>query len=93
MTWSFNPALPQVRDRVRQHIGDTNTADQQLTDEALDVLLVAYPNEYQAAQHACLDLAAKYARQVDRDVNQTTVHEGDRIKHYTRLSWAFRFRR
>jgi hypothetical protein len=93
LSWTFNPALVTARDRVRLHIGDTKSGDPQLADETLDALLVRYVNEYRAAEMACKDLAAKYAREVDRDVQDTTLHEGDRIKHYTRLAYQYRFRR
>jgi hypothetical protein len=93
MTWTFNSALTTPRDRVRLHIGDTNTADQQLPDETLDALLVRYPNEFRCAEMACQELSGRYAREIDRDVRDTTVHEGDRAKHYRSLAWLFRWRR
>lgn len=93
MSWTFDPALTVARDRVRLYVGDTNPDDPQLQDETLDALLVRYPNEYRAASQACWELAAKYAREVDRDVRDTTIREGDRGKHYQQLAWTYWFRR
>lgn len=93
MSWTFDPSLATGRDRLRFHIGDTDENDPQLTNETLDALLVSYPTEARAASEACFRLAAKYAREVDRAVAQTTIREGDRSLHYQQLGWAWRFHR
>jgi hypothetical protein len=93
MSWTFDPVLPTVRDRLRLRIGDTDSNDPLLTDETLDALLVAYPNEWRAAAEACFDIAAKYSREVDRMVGNTNIREGDRSRHYHQLGWTYRVRR
>lgn len=95
MGWTFAPTLATARDQVRVNIGDTNADDQQLADETLDALLVLTPDLRRCSAQACRLLAARYAREVDRDVRDTTIREGDRSAHYLKLAADFdaQFRR
>ncbi len=49
MTATFDPTLATDRDFVRQAIGDTDTSEAQLTDEAIDAFLSEESNKYRAA--------------------------------------------
>jgi hypothetical protein len=89
MSWTFAPTLATPRDRVRVNIGDTNADDPQLADETLDALLTLTPDERRASAQACRLLAAKFAREVDRDIRDSTIREGDRSAHYLKLAAQF----
>jgi hypothetical protein len=49
MSWSFNAALLTNKDKVRFHIGDTNTNRQLVQDETIEAILGTEANVYMAA--------------------------------------------
>jgi hypothetical protein len=62
MSWTFDATLSTDRDKVRLLIGDTDTNNQQLTDEAIAYLLEREPRVEFAAARACQVMEARYAR-------------------------------
>jgi len=66
-TWTYDPALIATTPlyQVRRLIGDTNDKDQQLFDEEIAWAYSQRGNPYGAAADCCLQLAAKYSRDVD----------------------------
>ncbi len=35
MTWSYDPTIPEPKDAVRLHLGDTDTSNQLFSDEEI----------------------------------------------------------
>lgn len=62
MSWTYNAGLPTDKDMVRFLLGDTDTSHQQVTDEAIAVMLEQYGDPYYAAAALAEGLAATYAR-------------------------------
>lgn len=85
MTWSYTPGSTD-KDAVRLYIGDTVSTDPQLTDEEVAIYLAAYPDPIMAASAACMALAARYARQVDKSLGQLSISASQRSKAYVELS-------
>lgn len=86
-TWTYtgNPAT-DAKDAVRFHIGDTKTADQQLSDEEILWLLSTYGGTLNSAYHAALSLEAIYARDVDKQVGDLRIAASQRRDGYTVLA-------
>ena len=93
MTWTYDPLLATARDRVRSQLGDVDTPDQQLSDEAIAYYLTAAGNvEHLAAALLADDLAAKYARLVNTSNLSLSISASDRFAHYQALAKALRSR-
>lgn len=91
MTWTYddNPGIATAderRDAVRLIIGDTVTTDQQLTDAQVAFYLTqagnsaSYNTVYAAALQAARALIAKYGRQADYKIGETSLNASQRIK-------------
>ena len=92
MTWTFDDSLGTSRDRVRLELGDTSSADQQLSDEAIDMSLVQRSKVLSAAILCCDWVIAKYARLVSQGVGSVNVSYSDRLAHYQTLKANLRLR-
>lgn len=86
MTWTYDTALTESRDKVRLLIGDTDTNDQQFSDEEIAFFVANEPSVYHAAAESCRALAAKYARKVDRTVGDLRLAAQQKFEHYTELA-------
>ena len=86
MTWTFDPALPTDKDRVRFYIGDTDTTDQQVQDETIEATLVDYSNPLLAAAVICRSLAAQYGREVTYKAGDVSENSSDLAKFYLELA-------
>lgn len=72
---------------VRFLIGDTDSAKAQLTDAEINYLLTESGSDvYLSASSACLSLASKYARMVDKEVGDLALDYSQRQKAYIELS-------
>lgn len=72
---------------VRLLIGDTDGGDQLLDDDDLGFFVDEHPqNPYAAAAAACGALAAKFARKVDRTVEDVSVKSSQLHAHYLALA-------
>lgn len=93
MAWSYtgDPA-DSDKDRVRFLIGDTDTSDQQLQDAEILDLLTEAPNPLRAAANAAEAIAAKYSRQVDKSLGQSSVSASRRAVAYQELADSLRKR-
>ena len=93
MTWSYSgdPSNSNT-DAVRFLIGDTDSADQQMSDEEIGWLVSEAGSTYAAAVLACDGLAAKYARQTDKSAGEMSVKSSQRVEHYTKLAKRLRQR-
>jgi hypothetical protein len=65
MSWTYDPFLLTTRDRIRLIIGDTDEADQLLSDEEIDASLTIYTDELVTAYMLVQALAARFARRAD----------------------------
>ena len=87
LDWSYEPALPTAKDKVRLLIGDTVSTDPQLSDPEIQFSVDRNgSNVYSAAVECCRVLAARYARQVDKQVGSTKISASQRSKAYTALA-------
>lgn len=87
MTWTFDEALGTDRDKVRDLIGDTDDADQQLSDESIVLALsVAGGNIVLAAARSARKLMARYARRVTTSVGSYSEQMSDLYTHYKDLA-------
>jgi len=88
MTWSYLSSEPGSSDRswVRLVIGDNTTADQQLQDEELDVLISDQGSKERAAIAAARALGARYARRADKTVGRLSISASQISQHYYDLA-------
>ena len=87
MSWSYsgNPAASTL-DKVRFLIGDTDIADQQLSNEEIAAALVdAGDNPYAAAIICTEALVSRYARLVTKSIGDLSISYGDTAKNYRSL--------
>lgn len=93
MTWTYSgdPADSE-RDAVRFEIGDIDTTDQLITDEGIDYVLTLEGSIAGAAAACCDKIAAKYARDVDKKIEGTSVSASQRFKHFKELAKELRTR-
>jgi hypothetical protein len=87
VTWSYSgdPGGSES-DQVRFLIGDTVTADQQLTNEEIAWLILNEGSPVRAAIKGAESLSAKYARQVDKTVGNLSLSASQRSKRYAELA-------
>lgn len=92
MNWTYggNPGTgtaSQRRDAVRVLTGDTNIADQQLSDEAIAFNLSATSNDvYRAAALSARQIAATYARRASTTIESVSVKYQDLQKNYADMA-------
>lgn len=92
MTWTFDETLATDRDVVRLETGDTVTADQQLSDEAIDRAIAQRGSVIGAAILCCDWMIAKYSRLVTQSVGSVSVSYGERLANYQTLIARLRLR-
>ncbi len=86
MAWTYDPALPTDKDKVRFHIGDTDETDQLLQNEEIEYLLNETTNVLLAASRAAKAIAAKFARQADKAVGDLRVSLSQKSQAYFTLA-------
>lgn len=88
MSWSYLSSEPGSSDRswVRLVIGDNTTADEQLQDEELDVLISDQGSKERAAIAAARALGARYARKADKTVGRLSISMSQISQHYFDLA-------
>lgn len=84
MSWSYGDST-SLLDQVRRLIGDTDTTDQLVTDEAINSELALNSNDpIQTAKKMCLQLAARFSRKaIQRSA-------GKYSEDYRQVAQAFR---
>ncbi|KKN54427.1 hypothetical protein LCGC14_0592250 [marine sediment metagenome] len=87
MTWSYDSSDPGAtsKDQVRLMVGDTDTADQLLTDEEIAHFLTTYLTVGNAAVQSARAIMAQFTRQVTRAVGDLKINLSDRAKAYKEL--------
>lgn len=73
-------------DLVRILYGDTDEANQLLTDEQLELLTTAAGNNFLAAASAADALSAKYSRSVSFTVEGLSIQNGFKAENYAKLA-------
>ena len=86
MAFTFNPALAQPRDQVRQLIGDTDVNNFDIHDETIDAYLLTKPSVLAVAYQLAVDLTAKYAHLVDVTVDHQQTRASQAFANYTKLA-------
>lgn len=90
MTWTYSgDPSANARDAIRFLIGDTDTNDQLLSDEEIAWVnteasgsSTALTDLYDAAYRACHAVAAKLARQADKQIGDLSVKMSQRASSY-----------
>lgn len=85
MTWTYDPSLASPVDQVRLLIGDTLNSDQLLQDEEIQFFLDADANVNRVAAQCCKILAARFAREVDKQVGDLKIWASQKQKQYLAL--------
>ena len=87
MSWSYSgDPTDSTRDKVRFLIGDTDAADQQLSDEEIDSALTDSADEPYAAAIACTSaLVSKYTRKSDKRMGDLYIFYSQIAKGYKDL--------
>jgi hypothetical protein len=89
MTWSFDDSAlaSSKKDQVRLMIGDTDTTDQLVSNEAIVFYLSERGDSVSLAAADCCDIiAAKFSREVDTKNGALSVSASQRAAAYRKLS-------
>lgn len=94
MAWSYDPSALDISTAagrlnvVRFLVGDTDTSDQQVDNDEITFALSENGDDvYSAGAYIAKNIAAKYARQVDLELDgQLSASYGDLAKQYKTLS-------
>lgn len=88
MAWTYtNDPASVPRDAVRLLVGDTDTDDQKITDEAIAFFLSqASDDTYSAAALSARSIAAKYAVEVDTKFESVSSDYSQLSKNYYELA-------
>ena len=88
MTWSYASSAPGSSDLswVRLMIGDNTTADEQLQNEEIEVLISDQGSKERAAIAAARALGARYARLADKSVGRLSISASQISEHYYKLA-------
>lgn len=92
MTWTFDEGLALSKDKVRSLIGDTDTTDQILSDEQINLALKQTASLFSAAALACEMAASKFARDVSIQIDGFSESASHRVTNYRELATTFRQR-
>lgn len=90
MAWTYDSSLPTDKDKVRALIGDTDTNDQLVTNEAITLALTKYDNVEDAAAYCCILIAAKYSRQASKTIGATSIQHQQKASAYRDLAEVLR---
>lgn len=87
MSWTFTGDATSDRDKVRVLIGDTNDADQLVSDEVIAMHLAMRNNDvYQAAAAAARSIAADFGRQARTSLGPLSVEMSSQAAHFNELA-------
>lgn len=86
MSWTYS-GDPGANDKdlIRFLIGDTDSADEQLSDEEIAYLLTEYTAPKRAALEAARSLQAKYSRLCDQRTGDISISYSQRRDSYAAL--------
>ena len=84
MSYGGDPTTT-TRDDVRFRLGDTDTANEILTDTEIDALLTQFTSVPLAAAQGCLRIIAEFARDIDRSGLGMRATRSQKVQHYRDL--------
>jgi hypothetical protein len=85
--WSYDPALPTIKDVIRFLIGDTDENAKLMEDEAIQVMyLQAGSSIYGAASRSARILASRFSRMNSVWVDTVRIDYAARAQSYIELS-------
>ena len=82
MTWTYTPDFTAQRDRVRFLVGDTNTADQLVSDEEIQYMGTIEGSDFSVAAGCCEAIAGVLGRKVDMTEGKLSIKLSQRSKGY-----------
>lgn len=82
MNWSYEDGLPTDKDMVRFLVGDINSSDKLVSDDAIEMLLASLEDVYQAAAMICDSLVSRFARVSTITIDGFTVKGADRAEQF-----------
>ncbi|OPY54646.1 MAG: hypothetical protein A4E48_00225 [Methanosaeta sp. PtaU1.Bin060] len=84
MSYGGDP-LNDPLDAIRRAIGDIGD-DPEFTDEEISYYYTTYGDIFLAASNAASDLAAYYARRVNKSIGSRSISNDQLFRHYTELA-------
>src|SRR5262245_57848038 len=85
MTWTYTGPVDDTG-KVRLEIGDTDESDKQLYNEEIAYQLMQRGSVLAAAAECARNIAAKYARQMNRTIGPFKEEPAIRYEHYMGLA-------
>lgn len=90
-TYSGNPS-DSAESRIRFEIGDTDMSDPLLSDEEIS-FAISQEGSLSGIKARCFEaISAKFAREADKRIGQTSVNASQRAQHFEALAKKFRQR-
>jgi len=86
----FSDDLTTTLNQVRRLIGDVNSTSAEFQDAEINFFIDQEANIFGAASLASEALAAKYADQVDKEVDDLKIRASQKHAHYEALSTKYR---
>jgi hypothetical protein len=86
MTWSYDATLPTNKDKVRLDIGDIDTNDQLITDEAIARYLTLTGSVERAGARACRAIAATVGQRLTVSASGSGIDADEQYKHFMGLA-------
>ncbi len=83
---SYDPTLALPKDRVRNLVGDTDTAHEILQDREVDFFVEQETNEWIAASRAAMACAARFARDTDFRFSTLWQDASQAYRHFMDLA-------
>ena len=80
MTFTFDPTLTEIRDKVRFHLGDTNPDAPRLSNELIEGILAQNSNDIPATVLAAFDYVIAQLAQPDFKADWLEVKHADARK-------------
>lgn len=92
MTWTYSgDPTDSAKDEIRFLTGDTNSADQQISDEEVAYILSIHPQQagyanYYAAAMAARQVASKYTNAINKSVGSLSINLSSKREQWTELA-------
>lgn len=90
MTATYDPTLPTDKDLVRLYISDTDAANAEFQDEAIEAILTIEGSPLLAAARLADSLAAQYSSRSDLTIDGFSIKFSDRAEAYRDLADSLR---
>lgn len=84
-SYSGAPTSTDLLELVRLAIGDTDKTRQLYQDQTINAVLAIQPDVTKAACALVRGLIARFSRDVDKDIGETSIKASQRVAHYRAL--------